>query len=432
MKERAFASTMLVIAFCGLTFAGMSPLAQSVLAARTDIQAQARTAADVRNIGTAMFSWLTDQVGAAAAGQSQIPEAATVQMTDYPAITRGELTSLLVPQYIQEVPELDGWNHPYDLHLNTANPLAQRIMAVRSPGRDGAFSGNSYLVGRFEPDSFDEDIVWADGFSVRWAGARSDREAQERTLADIRNVGTAMFNWLTDQVGLAAGGSSQAQASGIVYFGSYAPITRLSLEQILVPQYIQEVPELDGWDRYYAYYLNTANPLAAEVMAIRSPGRNGADETNIYTVTAFDPDDFDQDIAWADGAFVRWPATGQGLPFYAISPCRVLDTRPGSGLQSDVSRLFEIGGACGIPTTASSVAVTLTVVGPTGTGFVTLFPAGSTLPSVSTINFAAGQLRSNNAVLSLAGDGVGSIDAQASVAGGGQVHLIVDVNGYWE
>ena len=29
---------------------------------------QKRTVADMRNIGTAMFSWLTDQVGAAAAG----------------------------------------------------------------------------------------------------------------------------------------------------------------------------------------------------------------------------------------------------------------------------------------------------------------------------------------------------------------------------
>src|SRR5436305_9180884 len=31
---------------------------------------QKRTVADMRNVGTAMFSWLTDQVGAAAAGQT--------------------------------------------------------------------------------------------------------------------------------------------------------------------------------------------------------------------------------------------------------------------------------------------------------------------------------------------------------------------------
>ena len=26
-----------------------------------------------------------------------------------------------------------------------------------------------------------------------------------------------------------------------------------------------------------------------------------------YTVTSFDPTDYDQDIVWADGFFVRWP-----------------------------------------------------------------------------------------------------------------------------
>jgi hypothetical protein len=36
-------------------------------------------------------------------------------------------------------------------------------------------------------------------------------------------------------------------------------------------------------------------------------------------------------------------------------------------------------------------------------------------------------------VFSLSGDAIGSIGAQASVAvGGGQVHMVVDVNGYWE
>src|SRR3984893_6156069 len=39
---------------------------------------QKRTVADIRNTGTAMFSWLTDQVGAAAAGQTT-----TVDVTQY-------------------------------------------------------------------------------------------------------------------------------------------------------------------------------------------------------------------------------------------------------------------------------------------------------------------------------------------------------------
>ena len=135
-------------------------------------------------------------VGAAAAGQAQVSGSVPIQITDYPVISHGDLASLLVPVYLPELPELDGWYHPYDFHLNTANPLAPRIIALRSPGREGTFSGTSYLVGRFDPDSFDEDIVWVDGYAVRWPRNRTDREAQIQTVADIQRIGVAnMLDW---------------------------------------------------------------------------------------------------------------------------------------------------------------------------------------------------------------------------------------------
>lgn len=127
-----------------------------------DEAAQKRTVADIRNTGTAMFSWLTDQVGAAAAGQLQ------VDMDRYAVLSREELQAILVPMYLQEVPETDGWGNPYDYYLNVANPVAEQVMSIRSPGRDGRFSADSYTVTSFDPSEFDEDIVWADGFFVRW------------------------------------------------------------------------------------------------------------------------------------------------------------------------------------------------------------------------------------------------------------------------
>jgi hypothetical protein len=42
-------------------------------------------------------------------------------------------------------------------------------------------------------------------------------------------------------------------------------------------------------------------------MAIRSRGRDFTSPTDVYTVTNFDPTDYDQDIVWADGYMVRWP-----------------------------------------------------------------------------------------------------------------------------
>lgn len=124
---------------------------------------QRQTVADMRNLGTAMFSWLTDQVGAGAAGQNQILEVAK-----FPNIPRSKLEELLVPAYLQSVPEKDGWGHPYDIRLNVADKLSQRVMLIRSPGRDGLYSGELYSVTSFPPSSYDEDLVWADGFFVRW------------------------------------------------------------------------------------------------------------------------------------------------------------------------------------------------------------------------------------------------------------------------
>lgn len=145
--------------------------------ASTDAEAQKRTVSQIRNVGTAMFSWLTDQVGAAAAGQSQTEHVAPpTDLKDYAPISHEELTMILVPQYIQKVPETDGWGNRYEFFLNAKDPLAQQVMSIRSPGRDGKFSAKSYTVTAFDPDDLDEDIVWADGFFVRWPQRQEPKE----------------------------------------------------------------------------------------------------------------------------------------------------------------------------------------------------------------------------------------------------------------
>src|SRR5437588_9881670 len=45
---------------------------------------------------------------------------------------------------------------------------------------------------------------------------------QKRTVADVRNCGTAMFSWLTDQVGAAAAGASATQVDLGTYTTSSA------------------------------------------------------------------------------------------------------------------------------------------------------------------------------------------------------------------
>lgn len=125
-----------------------------------------------------------------------------------------------------------------------------------------------------------------------------------------------------------------------------------------------------------------------------------------------------------------------GLDFYTLSPCRLFDSRlPANApaLASGTTRLLALHGACGIPATAVGVAVNVTVLQPAGSGYVTLYPGDRpVLPLASTVNFTAGQLRSNNAILSLSTNGTGTLAITPAMNGGGTVHLILDVAGYFE
>lgn len=125
-------------------------------------------------------------------------------------------------------------------------------------------------------------------------------------------------------------------------------------------------------------------------------------------------------------------SSAAGFDLYTLTPCRVLDTRSGSALASGAVSTFQVAGSCGIPAGARAVVLSVTVVSPTGNGNVALFPGGLTPPATSTINFQAGLNRANNAVLALAPDGAGTLGVRAFVAGNGQVHLLLDVTGWFQ
>lgn len=133
---------------------------------------QKRTVADIRNTGTAWMSWLTDQVGAASAGQGKTYNASTFGTVSY-----SELFEYLHPSstffYMQEVPQIDGWK--YDLTFaKAANLLDANTLIICSGGRDAGPSGvacnASWTVSPFVSTDYDQDIVWADGYFVRWPG----------------------------------------------------------------------------------------------------------------------------------------------------------------------------------------------------------------------------------------------------------------------
>jgi len=121
--------------------------------------------------------------------------------------------------------------------------------------------------------------------------------------------------------------------------------------------------------------------------------------------------------------------------FYTVAPCRAVDTRTANGpyggpaLAAGEDRAFLLAGRCGIPATAKSVSVNLTVVAPPVAGFLTLHPSGLVAPPTSTLNYAAGAVRANNAVISL-GDG-GNLSVQCAQRSG-TAQVIIDVNAYFQ
>lgn len=167
-KQRGFTliELLIVIAIIGIIAAMLIPnFIDALQRAR-----QKRTVANVQLAGTAMMAWLTDQAAAAAAGA-----AAEVDLGNYEPITAASLQDELVSTYMQELPELDGWKHPFDFYLDTADPLGLQVMAIRSGGRDGQTAGDSYTPGGFFTTDYDQDIVWTDGFMVRWPEGKTKK-----------------------------------------------------------------------------------------------------------------------------------------------------------------------------------------------------------------------------------------------------------------
>ena len=86
------------------------------------------------------------------------------------------------------------------------------------------------------------------------------------------------------------------------------------------------------------------------------------------------------------------------VAFTAVQPCRLVDTRVGSGFPSGygppslspgAARNFDLNSqpdCADIPAAVVAYSVNVTVVGPTGPGHLVIFPQGEPQPSVSSLN----------------------------------------------
>ena len=108
------------------------------------------------------------------------------------------------------------------------------------------------------------------------------------------------------------------------------------------------------------------------------------------------------------------------------SPARLLDTRNGIG--SPASKVgvgdvlvLPVTGQVGIPSSATAVALNVTVTAPDEAGFVTVYPCGQDVPNASNLNFTAGQTIPNLVIAHVGQNG--SICFVTSA----RTHLIADI-----
>src|SRR5687767_186841 len=95
--------------------------------------------------------------------------------------------------------------------------------------------------------------------------------------------------------------------------------------------------------------------------------------------------------------------------FIGIAVCRLLDTRVGTVYPLDgdgkytanQTRIYDLDGACGIPAGADAVSLNITVTETDANpfGHIKIWPGGQSEPTVSTLNWSAGNQTLANAAI---------------------------------
>ncbi|MFB7900729.1 hypothetical protein ACFC1B_31015, partial [Streptomyces xiamenensis] len=128
---------------------------------------------------------------------------------------------------------------------------------------------------------------------------------------------------------------------------------------------------------------------------------------------------------------VTAPTTATKSRFVPHGPSRFLDTRDGTGaVKQRVGPggvvTLQVAGVKGVPASGvTAVVMNVTAVQPTEAGHVMVYPNGQSVPKVSNLNFAPGQIVPNLVTVPVVN---GKVDLRNNA---GSVDLIADVTGYY-
>jgi hypothetical protein len=211
---------------------------------------------------------------------------------------------------------------------------------------------------------------------------------------------------------------------------------RAALKQLILEKWaahVQETYQVSGptWSRDMEAVLAASSTASLE-KAAKARNFIAMDEALIPTGRSAAPD---RSKLLGD--------TATDLVFVPVTPCRIADTRLAGGqIAANTVRSFDVtavsdysfqGGAssnCGVGAAGSfaAAAFNFTVVTPTAAGYITAYPFLGTQPLAATVNYTAGDIRGNFAIVKL---DQGASANELSVYSFAATHLVIDIVGYF-
>ena len=131
--------------------------------------AYAETTETLRVVGLALLTWRFEM----------LPEPIAIEgrnrhfVEDLPVISADELERHLVPDRLESLPRADAWGRALEFRVDR-EAEGEPIVLIRSRGADGRWDGRVYTAGAVAPGGSADDLVWADGYFVRWPDAADD------------------------------------------------------------------------------------------------------------------------------------------------------------------------------------------------------------------------------------------------------------------
>lgn len=132
--------------------------------------------------------------------------------------------------------------------------------------------------------------------------------------------------------------------------------------------------------------------------------------------------------------FTHGPPPPPTTYYHAITPARILDSRPGTQVGpfstkwgANQTRQVTVAGNSGVPADAEAVALNVTVTGNNASSLLKIWPTGQAEPSASSINWSAGTTIANAVTVK-----VGTNERVSVENAAGTTDVIFDIVGYYD